>query len=564
MQLTSLDIIFFLAFVAFVVGFAILMSRKERDSTDYFLAGRGATWPLIGFSLIAANISTEQFVGMSGAGAGNAGLAIASYEWIAAITLVIVALFFLPRFLRAGIFTIPEYLEYRYSPAARVVMSLLLLTMFVFITTVAVVFSGGVTLDIFFGNHTYPLIGEVTLVKGIWAIGLVAVIYTAFGGLRAVLWADLVQGSALILGGAAVTLFTLKAAGGWNAAMAHAEVSKRMHMVLPSDHPELPWTIFLLGIWIPNLYYWGLNQYITQRTLAAKTLRAGQLGVMFAACLKLIIPFVIVIPGILAPLVLGDKLQPGMETANDPVYPMLIRELIGPGWRGFVLAALAGAVISSLASMLNSASTIFTMDVYKRLIMPSASQISLVWLGRITTILFMIIACVLAPSLADPRFGGVFKFIQEFQGLFSPGILAAFVVGFAVPRAPAAAAIVGMVISPLVYGVMKWPVGWYLTSKYVFETAETRAADVFAKLGTAPGGFDRFMGYLYDMAFLNRMGITFVIILIVMAIITKLAPLREPRTMPVSQNFDMQSSRSVSIVGGAVVLVTVGLYVFFW
>jgi len=206
MQLTSLDIIFFLAFVAFVVGFAILMSRKERDSTDYFLAGRGATWPLIGFSLIAANISTEQFVGMSGAGAGNAGLAIASYEWIAAITLVIVALFFLPRFLRAGIFTIPEYLEYRYSPAARVVMSLLLLTMFVFITTVAVVFSGGVTLDIFFGNHTYPLIGEVTLVKGIWAIGLVAVIYTAFGGLRAVLWADLVQGSALILGGAAVTL----------------------------------------------------------------------------------------------------------------------------------------------------------------------------------------------------------------------------------------------------------------------------------------------------------------------------------------------------------------------
>jgi len=568
MQLTSLDIVFFVGFVVFVVGFAVLMSRRESDSTDYFLAGRGATWPLIGFSLIAANISTEQFVGMSGAGAGIAGMAIASYEWIAAITLVVVALFFLPRFLRAGIFTIPEYLEYRYNTAARVIMSLLLLMMFVFITTVAVVYSGGVTLDIFFGHHVYPLIGEVTLIKGIWAIGLVAVFYTAFGGLRAVLWADLIQGSALIVGGAVVALFTLRKIEGWEAAMSHEQVASRMHMVLPADHPELPWTIFLLGIWIPNLYYWGLNQYITQRTLAAKTLRAGQMGVMFAAALKLLIPFVIVIPGIMAPVLFPEKLAAGSATANDPVYPMLIRELLGEGWRGFVLAALAGAVISSLASMLNSASTIFTMDVYKRLIKPSASQSSLVWLGRTMTILFMIIACSIAPSLADPRFGGVFKFIQEFQGLFSPGILAAFVVGFLVPRTPAAAAIAAMILSPLIYGVMKWPVGWYLVAKYKFDPVTTRAGEVLAALradpDSAPGAFDRFMGYLYDMAFLNRMGVTFVIILIVMAIITRLAPLEKPRAMPVSQNFDMRPSPSVALLGGGIVAVTAGLYWFFW
>jgi solute:Na+ symporter, SSS family len=359
-------------------------------------------------------------------------------------------------------------------------------------------------------------------------------------------------------------VFTLQAIGGWEQAMSHEQVSSRMHMVLPADHPELPWTIFLLGIWIPNLYYWGLNQYITQRTLAAKTLRAGQMGVMFAAALKLLIPFIIVIPGIMAPVLFHDKLEASSATAQDPVYPMLIRELIGPGWRGFVLAALAGAVISSLASMLNSASTIFTMDVFKRLLKPDASQKSLVWLGRGMTVLFMIIACSIAPSLSNPRFGGVFKFIQEFQGLFSPGILAAFVVGFAVPRAPAAAAIAGMLLSPLIYGLMKWPADWYLQARYTFETANTKASTVFAGLESGPGSFDLFMGYLYDMAFLNRMAITFAIILVVMAAITKVAPLRVPKVMPVSQNFDMRPSPSVALIGGGIVAVTVGLYLFFW
>lgn len=564
MQLTSTDIIFFVGFVAFVVGFAIFMSRKKKDSTGYFLAGRSATWPLIGFSLIAANISTEQFVGMSGQGAGNAGLAVASYEWIAAITLVFVAMFFLPRFLRAGIFTIPEYLEYRYNTAARVIMSFFLLLLFVFVTTVAVVYSGGVTLDTFFGQHSYPWIGEITLTKGIWIIGIVAVVYTAFGGLGAVLWADLIQGSALILGGGVVTIFTIRAMGGLGEAMRHPEVAGKMHMVLPADHPEFPFTILILGIWIPNFYYWGLNQYITQRTLAAKTLREGQLGVMFAAALKLIIPLIIVIPGIMAPVLFREKLHFGTETAVDQAYPMLIRELIGEGWRGFVLAALAGAVISSLASMLNSASTIFTMDVYKRLIKRDASQQSLVWLGRTCTVIFMIIACTLAPSLTNPRFGGVFKFIQEFQGLFSPGILAAFVFGFAVRRAPAAAGIAGMVACPIIYGIMKWGTGWILQAKYAFAADETMAKQLFSRLDITPVGFDRFLCVLYDMAFLNRMAFTFILVLIVMGIITAIAPLKQPVTMPVNEDFDMKPSRSVAIMGVALIVITVALYIVFW
>ena len=526
MHLTGWDIGIFVLFVVFVITFAMLMSRRRTDSASYFLAGRGATWPLIGFSLIAANISTEQFVGMSGAGAGNAGLAIASYEWIAAITLVFVAIFFLPRFLRAGIFTIPEYLESRYNTAARLIMSFFLLLMFVFVTTVAVVYSGGVTLDTFFGDDVYPLVGQITLTKGIWIIGIAAVIYTAFGGLQAVLWADLVQGSALLLGGAVVAGFALHSIGGWSAAMQYPEVSGKMHMVLPAGHPELPWTIFVLGIWIPNFYYWGLNQYITQRTLAAKNLREGQLGVIFAASLKLVIPFLIVIPGIIAPVLFREKLHIATETAVDQAYPMLIRELIGTGWRGFVLAALAGAVISSLASMLNSASTIFTMDLYKRLIRPDAPQAALVTIGRAMTIVFVIIACALAPALANPRFGGVFKFIQEFQGLFSPGILAAFVFGFAVRRAPAMAGIAGMVACPLVYGAM--------------------------------------MKWLDTMAFLNRMAVTFFVVLAIMGAITIVRPRKEPVTMPVNADFNMKPSRSVYTLGILVVVVTLGLYACFW
>lgn len=569
MQLVAIDVIFFLAFVLFVIGFAIFMSRrKKKDSADYFLAGRGAVWPLIGFSLIAANISTEQIVGQSGQGAGTVGLAVASYEWVAAITLVFVAIFFLPRFLRAGIFTIPEYLEYRYNTTARMIMSFLLLLMFVFVTTVAVVYSGGVALRTFFGDifmNKWGLSDAGALKLSIWLIGMCAVVYTAFGGLRAVLWADLIQGAALILGCAVVMFFTFHAMGGWSAAMAHEEVSSKMHMVLPGKHPEIPWTALVVGIWIPNFYYWGLNQYINQRTLAAKTLREGQLGVIFAASLKLLIPFVVIIPGIMAPVLFAGKIDMSVKTAADEAYPTLIRELIGNGWRGFVLAALAGAVISSLASMLNSASTLFTMDLYRRLINPDAEQKRLVWLGRVMTVIFVCITCLLGPFLANPNFKGVFTFIQEFQGFFTPGILAAFVVGFAVKRAPAAAAVAAMIVSPILYGGIKYGSVFYLKSIAKLELiAETPARVVIDSMSETPGAATRFMAFLHDMAFLNRMAVVFGIVLVLMAIITVLRPLKKPVVMPVNEEFDMRPSRSVYTAGLVVIAVTVALYVIFW
>jgi len=512
MELSLLDILLFLAFFVVAIGTSLFKSRKEETGEDFFLASRGLYWPLIGLSLIAANISTEHFVGMSGQGAGIAGLAVASYEWMAAITLVFVAIFFLPKFLRSGIYTIPEYLEYRYNATARAIMAFYTVTIYVFVTIAAVVYSGALTL------HT---VFDMKMVYAVWLIGGIAALYTTWGGLKAVAWADLFQGSALIAGGAITMVLGFAAVGGVGSFF--RANGDKLHMILPSNHPVIPWTALVIGLWIPNFYYWGLNQFITQRTLAAKSLKEGQFGILFAAFLKLLIPFIIIFPGIMAAQLYGDKLS---ET-SDAAYPLLIRNLIPTGVRGFIFAAISGAVISSLASMLNSASTIFTIDLYKRHLKKDASPHSLVTVGRITTLLFVIIGCTIAPQLGNPKFKGIFNYIQEFQGFISPGILAAFVFGLIFKRTPAAAAVAAIVLNVPVYGVL------YLA-----------ASD--------------------HIAFLNRMAITFASLIAVMAVITYLKPLKEPVVMPVREGIDMKPAPTVLWLGGIVIAVTITLYIIFW
>ena len=517
MDLTVLDISVFVIFFAIVLGVSMFKSRKEKTGEDFFLASRNLIWPMIGLSLIAANISTEHFVGMAGQGAGSAGMAIASYEWIAAITLVIVAFIFLPMFLRSGIYTIPEYLEYRYNATARNIMALYMMVIYIGVTISAVLYSGGLTLQTLFGD----LENSSHLVYGVILIGAIAGLYTTWGGLKAVAWADLFLGSALIIGGAITLFIGFREIGVKTFFESNAD---KMHMILPSDHPVLPWTALVLGLWIPNFYYWGLNQYITQRTLAAKTLRQGQLGVIFAAGLKLIIPFVIILPGIMAYHLYKDQLTG--ESGTDAAYPLLIKNMVGPGVRAFIFAAISGAVISSLASMLNSASTIFTMDFYKRLINKNASQKSIVWTGRISTLVFVVVGCFIAPYLGDPRFKGIFNYIQEFQGYVSPGILAVFVFGMIFKRTPALAGIVGLIATVPIYGFLHWQFG--------------------------------------EMAFLNRMAITFGADLALMFMILLAKPLAEPRKMPVREDFDMKPTPAVLWLGLAVIAATIVLYIIFW
>ncbi|MBN1271048.1 MAG: solute:sodium symporter family transporter [Candidatus Aminicenantes bacterium] len=511
MDLSWIDISVFLAFVCFVVGTSLYKSRKEKTSEDYFLAGRDLGWYLIGFSLIASNISTEQFVGMSGQGAGNVGLAVASYEWVAAITLVIVALFFLPKFLRSGIYTIPEFLEYRYNPIPRAIMAFYTVIIYVAVTIAAVLYSGGLTLHTIFG---------MDLTKAVWLIGIVAAFYTTYGGLKAVVWADLIQGSGLLIGGAAVLILGFIAVGGVGSFF--TENAGRLHMFLPSDHPEIPWTALIVGIWIPNFYYWGLNQYITQRTLGARSLKQGQLGIILAASLKLLIPFIIVIPGIMA-----LQLYSNQMATSDQAYPLLIRNLIPAGLRGFMFAAIFGAIMSSLDSMLNSASTIFTMDLYKRHWKQDASSDTLIKIGRIMTVIFVMIGCLIAPQLGNPKFQGIFHYIQDFQGFISPGILAAFVFGLIFKKAPSSAAITALVLNVPVYGILHLKC------------------------------FD-------SLVFLNKMAITFGILILAMTVATLWKPLDRPKKLPVKEGFDLKPTPSVVWLGLLVIAVTIALYIIFW
>jgi SSS family solute:Na+ symporter len=512
MELSFFDIASFLLFFLIVVGVSMYKSRKEESGEDFFLAGRGLLWPMIGLSLIAANISTEQIVGQAGQGASNVGLAVASYEWMASITLVFVAFVFLPRFLKSGIFTMPEYLEYRYNTAARGLMAFYTLVIYVGVTISAVIYSGALTLNTIF---------DMNLWTAVWLIGGIAALYTTWGGLKAVAWADLFQGGALLLGGLVVVVIGFCAVGGVDSFMtANAD---RLHMILPKDHPVLPWTALIVGLWIPNFYYWGLNQYITQRSLAAKSIRQGQMGVLFAAFLKLLIPFIVIFPGIMAYQLYSDQLT----TTPDAAFPLLIRNLIPVGIRGFIFAAIAGAVISSLASMLNSASTIFTMDLYKRHLKKDASPRSLVSMGRLMTVILVVLGCFIAPQLGNPRFQGIFNYIQEFQGFVSPGILAAFVFGMIFKKTPPAAGVTALIASPLIYG-------------FLFFIAQ-------------------------DMAFLNRMAVTFAIILAIMTLITILKPMDRPKEMPVREGFEeIRLEKSIKYTGITVIAVTLLLYVIFW
>ncbi|MDR2438634.1 MAG: sodium/solute symporter [Planctomycetaceae bacterium] len=671
-----IDLVIFIGFIITVVAVGIGMSRGSKGSESYFLAGRGLGWWLIGFSLIAANISTEQFVGMSGSAADYVGLAIASYEWMAAVTLIIVGFIFLPHFLKAGIYTIPEFLEKRYNRFSRTFMSLIMMITFVTVNTTAVIYSGAKVYSTFFDSQTYFGI-PLDIVTFSWLIGILAATYVFFGGLKACAWADLLQGSALIIGGTIVLVFALNALGNADvkkidnavqtAAVQSGTVipendvatiketssgSKRfsilnahkLRMNLPWNDGVLPITALLLGLWIPNLYYWGLNQYIMQRTLGSRSLAEGQKGIVFAAFMKLIVPFIVVFPGLIAFNLFssdmrvsassrennGVVLEKFESVKNDPTgqqlpppknvqfwffwvktdpnsqrsvfpfdkdfakieqekateivlynaavaeiktdvskqklleqnkqilaeiakknatlpkenkiivekelmgydydaaFPLLMSKLVpGGGFRGFMLAAMLGAVISSLASMLNAASTIFTMDLYKEYLHRQAGDKTLVFVGRFCVVLFTITSCLIAPMLNRPELGGVFHFIQEFQGFISPGILAVFLFGFASKRAPAICGPTALISSPIIYALLKF-----------------------------------FL--LPDVAFLDRMAITFASVLIVLTIFRITMPRSTPYEPVSKTTIEMQTSRGALVGGFLVLIITAILYFYFW
>lgn len=444
-----------------LIGIGLWVSRTKKGQTktaeDYFLASKALPWWAIGSSLIAANISAEQFIGMSGSGFAG-GLAIASYEFMAALTLIIVGKFFLPIFIKQGIYTIPEFVERRFSTNLKTILAVFWIALFIFVNLTSVLFLGGKAIDTIIG------VGDGSMViPAIIALALFAAAYSLYGGLSAVAWTDIIQVALLVIGGLITTLIALHYVtpeGGIINGISHvADVAgNKFDMILSRDHKEynnLPGIYVLVGgLWVANLYYWGFNQYIIQRTLAAKSLKEAQRGIAFAAFLKMLIPFIVAVPGIVAWVMYSENLHDAQKafqitgsTAlnNDNAYPCLISTFIPVGLKGLVLAALAAAIVSSLASMLNSTSTIFTMDIYKPYINKQASQTQLVNIGRITAAVALIVAVLLAPLL-----GGIdqmFQYIQEYTGLVSPGILAVFIMGLFWKKATNKGAIWGVLLS---------------------------------------------------------------------------------------------------------------------
>ena len=523
MNFTPQDIAVFIGFFVVVVGLGILMSRRgsehHEDSSNFFLAGRGLTWPLIGISIVAANISTEQMVGMAGQAAGSTGLAVSCWQLLGSVFIVLIAVTLLPKFLRAGIYTMPEYLEYRYNRTARGVMAALTVVIYVVVMLPAVLYSGGVTLR---------AISDMQLTTTVWIVGLIGAGYSIVGGLKAIAWADLVQGLALLAGGMLIFFLGLNELGGWRSfADANAE---KLHMVLPASDRALPWTGVVGGMWIVMIYYCGLNQFIVQRNLAAKSLEHGQLGMIFAGGLWLMVPFAIVMPGMMAQQLYGDLLT---ET-TDAAFPTMVTQLVPPGLRGFVYAAIAGAVTSTLASLLNSASTIATMDVYRHMLHRQATQPNLVWLGRGLTATFVLAGCMIAPMLDDPRFGGVFQYIQNFQGYIWPGVVAAFLIPMVLPRVPEASGAVALVLGPVAYGFLQF-------------TSKTPAR---------PWG--------HSLHFLIQVLIAFLVVALVVLVWTALAPRTTPKELPVREEISLATAPVVYVMGAIVLLGVLFFFYCFW
>lgn len=541
------DYLIFVLYAILILFVGLWASRTkkgtEKSAEDYFLASKSLPWWAIGASLIAANISAEQFIGMSGSGY-KVGLAIASYEWMAAITLIVVGKFFLPIFIEKGIYTIPGFVEKRYSKQLKTILAVFWISLYIFVNIASVLYLGALALDTILG---------IPMIYGVIGLSLFAAAYSLYGGLSAVAWTDVIQVVFLVFGGLVITFVSLDMVSGGEGAWAglkkvYAEAPGRFAMILDKSNPEyknLPGIAVLVGgMWVANLYYWGFNQYIIQRTLAAKSLKESQKGILMAAGLKLIIPLIVVIPGIAAYVMtqdaetmnalgeVGQQNLPSLDSA-DKSYPWLL-QFLPSGIKGLAFAALCAAIVSSLASMLNSTSTIFTMDIYKPYFNPEANDKAMVKTGRVSAAIALLIGAIMAPLL-----GGIdqaFQFIQEYTGVVSPGILAVFILGLFWKKATSRAAIFGVLLSI--------PIAMYF------------------KVGSK-GWIDHLL--FVDLPFLHQMGITALLTMLTIIVYSSLQPKggTDEKGIELSKS-TFETSKTFNIGAFAIMICLVVLYALFW
>jgi solute:Na+ symporter, SSS family len=547
MSLSTIDLVVVIAYAIGIFSLAQWVSREkaghQKDTSDYFLASKNLPWWAIGSSLIAANISAEQIVGMSGSGYAI-GLAIASYEWMAAATLLIVGKYFLPIFLTNKIYTMPQFLQQRYGESIRVLMTLFWLALYIFVNLTSIIWLGSIAVTKVAGvDQTYALI----------ALGLFALAYQLYGGLKAIALTDIVQVTLLVLGGLVVTFLTLGQIGAGHGVIAGFQtlvgrVPDHFHMILEPTgnaaydkdrYQNLPGLSVLIGgMWIANLSYWGFNQYIIQRALAAKSIAEAQKGVTFAAYLKLLMPVILVVPGIAAVVLAPDLTKP------DQAYPTMMR-LLPPGLLGLVFAALVAAIVASMASKINSIATIFTLDLYAKMkhvrtraedaVDPDgkAMEKHLVFVGRTVAVVSIVIALIVVrPLLGQSQ--QAFQYIQEFTGFFTPGITVIFLLGLFWNGATEAGAIAAAVASVILSFV------FWLPAQY--------------------GG----RAYLNAVPFMRRMEIAFVLSFVLAVIVSLLRPVRKESNRVTMEGVSFKTPAVFNIGALGVILILIALYATWW
>ncbi len=530
MHLSTLDLVVVVIYAVAIFGLAQYVSREkaghQKTTADYFLASKSLPWWAIGASLIAANISAEQIVGMSGSGYAI-GLAIASYEWMAALTLLIVGKFFLPIFLRNEIYTMPQFLQQRYGPSIRTLMAVFWLGLYIFVNLTSIIWLGSIAVN---------QVAGVAQDAAVIALGLFALLYQLRGGLKAVALTDIVQVSLLVLGGLLVSGLTLVKIGGAAGILGgFAQLTQRVpdhfHMILSPDNPfykDLPGISVLVGgMWIANLSYWGFNQYIIQRALAAKSLKEAQKGMVFAAFLKLLMPVIIVLPGIAAVILAPNLNKP------DQAYPTMMR-FLPPGILGLVFAALIAAIIASTASKINSIATIFTLDIYAKIRgvrsdaedgVRGSEDRRLVLVGRITAAIAIVLAMITARPLLG-KSDQAFQYIQEYTGFFTPGIVVIFVLGLFWKRATEPGALAAAIGSFLLSLALKY---------------------------AAP-----------ELPFMNRMLVVFLAALALAAAVSLLRPAANGRNLIAMGEVDYTTTTGFNVAAVGVVLVLIALYATWW
>ncbi len=495
----AVDLIIVLVYLAVLISLGLFLGRNkkghQKSASDYFLAGNSLTWWAVGASLIAANISAEQFIGMSGTSYAD-GIATAAYELMAAVTLVVIGKFLLPVMLKRKIFTIPQFLRERYTDGVGLAFSILWLFLYVFVNLTSVAWLGALAIEQILGLQGATLvIGDFSMSMRmviVLLLFIIAGVYSIYGGLASVAWTDVLQVFFLVGGGLVTAFFALEAVGEGAGALAglnnlFADLTtgehlndSHLHLVIQQSHGEsafanVPGIAAVVGgVWLTNLGYWGFNQYIIQKGLAAKSVEEAQKGLVFAGFLKILIPFIVVLPGICAYYIsLRPELLSGLQgsiNVADDAYPWLVRNFTPTGVKGLTFAALAAAIISSLASMFNSTSTLFTMDIYKKYINKEASDKKLVNVGRLTSLAALVVAAI----AVEPLLGSLdqaFQYIQEYSGFIYPGIIVVFGLGLLWKRASSRAAVWTAIITiPLgvLFKIFLGGVPFQLRAGYIF------------------------------------------------------------------------------------------------